>query len=440
MSALTTPQDGMTITRNTVFAPGIYVLPNGIEIAADDVTLDGNGALLIGDNFQRAGVRINKHSSVTIRNLHLERYYHGIAAVGCANLLIEGCAITRTHEIAGPGVFLDVWLDRSAAYGAAILLANVIDSALTNNDLQHQQNGALLYGCNRVEIARNNASYNSGYGLLLYESSENKVFDNVADYCCRIFQSNPDGQRYHNGADAAALVMMCNSSRNQIVGNKLRSGGDGVFLGGFHKDQIIVPCNDNLFESNDCSDSPNIAFEATFSQRNVFRNNTANNCNYGFWLGWSSETTVEDNDIANNRIAGVAIEHGHHNTIQANRFDRNRIGVQLWANIDAHRGTELFRQYFPAGANSHETRIAGNQFSKHDTAIYCFSERGEQAEQRCHSFDVNGNTLTDNRIGVHFERVRDSHIVNNRIFDNVVAGIKLIGCGDVTVDANALDH
>ena len=32
----------------------------------------------------------------------------------------------------------------------------------------------------------------------------------------------------------------------------VRGGGDGVFLGGFHKDSVKVPCNDNLFESNDC--------------------------------------------------------------------------------------------------------------------------------------------------------------------------------------------
>jgi hypothetical protein len=112
--------------------------------------------------------------------------------------------------------------------------------------------------------------------------------------------------------------------------------------------------------------------------------------------------------------------------------------VQLWANIDAHRSTELFKQYFPESAHSHATRINGNHFSKHDTAVYCFSERGELAEQRCHSFEVSDNTLTDNRVAVHFERVRDSQIFNNRIYDNVVAGIKLVGCGNVSADGNAL--
>src|SRR6266542_2472533 len=44
-----TPEDGMKITRDTRLAPGVYFLPHGIEVGADHVTLDGNGALLIGD-------------------------------------------------------------------------------------------------------------------------------------------------------------------------------------------------------------------------------------------------------------------------------------------------------------------------------------------------------------------------------------------------------
>ncbi len=182
-------------------------------------------------------------------------------------------------------------------------------------------------------------------------------------------------ERYDNGADAAALVMMCSSSKNIVRKNMLRSGGDGVFLGGFHKDQIKVPCNDNLFEGNDGSNSPNIAFEATFSQRNVFRNNKADACNFGFWLGWSSETTVEGNSIKGNRTAGIAIEHGHHNAITNNTFERNGAGVQLWVNPDAKRGAGLFKQFYPDCAESHETKVSDNTFVRNDMAVHAWTER-----------------------------------------------------------------
>lgn len=440
MAELVVPEDGMTITRDTVLRPGVYYLPNGLCIAKDGVTLDGNGALIIGDDFKGRGVQVDRRVSVTVKNLRVERFYHGIWVNASANVHILNNCVTRTHELPSPDTFLDVWLPREQAYGGGIFLSGVIDSFVAGNDARHQQNGILLYGCNRVEVSRNDASHNSGYGILLFESSENLVEDNTADFCCRVYAPDPGGERYHNGADAAALVIMCSSSKNIIRNNRLRSSGDGVFLGGFHKDQVKVPCNDNLFENNDGSFSPNIAFEATFSQRNVFRNNRAENCAYGFWLGWSSETTVEGNSIKGNRIAGVAIEHGHRNTIAGNIFERNGSGAQLWVNADAQRRTELFREFYPEHADSYETHIVGNTFVHNDFAIRAWTERDARyAGPRCHHFNVHGNKLRDNRVGVQFERVRDSLIQDNEIRANLEAGIKLIGCRDVSVSGNQMD-
>jgi parallel beta-helix repeat protein len=439
MAELVIPEDGMVIERDTTLHPGIYYLPNGLYIAEDNITLDGNGALLIGKDFNGRGVRVNQRLGVTIKNLRVERFYHGIWVNASANVRVERCHVTRTHELPSPDVFLDVWLPRDEAYGGGIFFSGVKDSFVLDNDVQHQQSGIMLYGCNRIEVARNNASFNSGYGLMLYESSENLVENNIADFCSRIYASDPAGERYHNGADAAALVMMCSASKNIVRRNKLRGGGDGVFLGGFHKDQIKVPCDDNLFELNDGSYSPNIAFEATFSQRNVFRNNKADNCGYGFWLGWSSETMVEGNSIKGNRIAGLAIEHGHHNTITDNAFERNGTGVQLWVNGDGKRGAGVFRQFYPEGAESHETEISGNTFVHNDFAVRGWTERDEgYSVPRCHHFRVTGNTLSDNRVGVQFERVRDSAIYQNKITGNLEAGIKLIGCMDVSATGNEM--
>lgn len=440
MSDLIIPEDGMLIERDTTLQPGVYYLPNGLFIVEDGVTLNGNGALIVGKDFNGRGVRIDQRLSVTVKNLRVERFYHGIWANASGNVRIENCAVTRTHEVPAPDTFLDVWLARDQAYGGGIFLSGVLDSFVLDNDVRHQQSGIMLYGCNRIEVARNNASFNSGYGILLFESSENTIENNTADFCCRVYASHPASDRYHNGADAAALVIMCNSSKNAVKNNRLRSGGDGVFLGGFHKDQIKVPCNDNLFENNDGSHSPNIAFEATFSQRNIFRNNRADNCAYGFWLGYSSETTVEGNSVKGNRLAGVSIEHGHANTITGNTFERNGAGVELWVNADSKRGAGLFRQFYPDCAESYETSIVGNTFTHNDFAIHGWTERDERyAGPRCHHFIVKGNALQDNRVGVQFERVRESTIYENRILANLEAGIKLIGCADVNTSGNEME-
>jgi parallel beta-helix repeat protein len=300
--------------------------------------------------------------------------------------------------------------------------------------VQHQQNGVMLYGCNKVTITENNASFNSGAGILMYESSENEVAHNIADYCCRIYSYRErDGKMsYHNGADAAAVVMMCNSSRNVVSHNMLRSGGDGVFLGGFHKDEIKTPCNENVFEHNDGSFSPNIAFEATFSERNVFRHNRADNCNFGFWLGYSSHTTVEDNSISGNRIAGVAIEHGHHNHIQKNKLVRNRTGMKFWVGANP-----VFTSFFPQHAESYATEIHQNELTRNELGIHIYTESGT-SDVRCHSFHIQNNTLNDNRIAIQLERARQCDILNNLIKQNVEMGIKMVGCKDMNIHSNEM--
>jgi parallel beta-helix repeat protein len=82
---------------------------------------------------------------------------------------------------------------------------------------------------------------------------------------------------------------------------------------------------------NDASFSPNNAFEAVFSEYNVFEDNIAEFSNYGFWLGYSRNTAVRGNRITANRSDGVSIEHGSHNTIEDNHVEGSRTGIHLWS-------------------------------------------------------------------------------------------------------------
>src|SRR5690606_4799284 len=111
-----------------------------------------------------------------------------------------------------------------------------------------------------------------GFGFHLYETCDSRFQNNVADYCCRY---EPRGERKgHMGADAAAFLLVYGSSRNLFKHNFARLSGDGFFLAGLPPDaDQPVGCDFNEFEENDASFSPNIAFEATFSRRNVYRGN-----------------------------------------------------------------------------------------------------------------------------------------------------------------------
>lgn len=72
------PTDGMIITEDTHFAAGVYVLPNGIEIGADNVTLDGCGAELVSPSDKHTAIRVRGRKNIAIRDIRLSGFYHGI--------------------------------------------------------------------------------------------------------------------------------------------------------------------------------------------------------------------------------------------------------------------------------------------------------------------------------------------------------------------------
>ena len=140
------PTDGMIITQDTRLAPGVYVLPNGITLDADNITLEGErradrqpGAHRRSDPRQRAARRDDPGVSIS-------GYHHGIRADHCHDLTIENVRVRDTAEIEGIDTFLYLWTPLDKAYGAAILCHDVHGGAIRGCDLQHQMDGILLYG------------------------------------------------------------------------------------------------------------------------------------------------------------------------------------------------------------------------------------------------------------------------------------------------------
>jgi len=421
------PTSGLTITQDTVLDPGVYFLPGGIIIGADGVTLDGNGAMLVGDRRIGRGVTVEGRSNVIIKNLRIREYYHGIYARGCPGLTVTGCQITSTAEVEANTVFLDIWLPLDRAYGGGILLAETEGARIIENDLQHQMAGILSYNCRQLEVRLNNASYCSGWGFHLHETCDSLYEANCADYCCRW---EPRGERWgHMGSDAAGFLIVHSSSRNVFRRNLARLGGDGFFLGGLTPDHLEAPCNNNRFEENDGSYSPNIAFEATFSSGNVYVNNYANFCNYGFWLGFSSNGILEDNQINNNRQAGIATEMGFNFVVRRNQFNDNNYGILLWSKhipelkdvvIQNDNSYNWLIQENTFVHNNKAVRIAANQ--DHGIRSYRVPE-GQNPATFCRPHDhvLQGNVFRDNRTAVE-ERYTDRTETSENTFEGNIEG------------------
>lgn len=414
------PVSGARLSGDIRFAPGIYVLQEGLEIVADDTTLDGGGAVLVGPADLPFALRVAGRRSVRIRNLRIHGFYHGLRIEGCKQVRVEDVVVRGTAEVEGPGVFLDIWRRADEAYGAAIFVRDSREVTIRRCDVQHQQNGISFYSCSHCRVLENNASYNSGWGIHLHASSDNEIRGNTADFCNRVYQRG-DGS-VHVGADAAGLLLVVGSSRNRVVGNRLRGGGDGVFLAGYRHPDIVAPCNDNLFRNNDCSLSPNNAFEATFSTGNRFEGNIANDSNFGFWLGYSARTVVEDNEIRRCRYAGVAIEHGRENRIAGNRLAANRVGVWLWTDEDPG-----FVERWPEHRDSADSEIVDNEIADGGHGVLIEVRGDLSVPRRVRGHAIRNNRIDRNRVGVQVARAEKCLITRNHIADNAVCGLRLVG-------------
>lgn len=422
------PTAQMVITEDTRFEPGVYLLPEGITIAANGVTLDGAGAQLIGVNRQGVGLEIKGARDVTVKNLQISNYYHGIRAADCQNLTLKHCKITETAEAPANATPLDVWREAHQAYGSAILLEGVSKSRLLNNDLQHQMNGLLTYYCRELSVEGNNASYNSGFGFHLYETCQSTFQNNWADHCGRL-SAKPEGQL---GAASAGFLIAHHASQNSFIGNSARLCGNGFRLAGMTPTNEWVPCNDNRFENCDGSYSPNAAFEATFSQGNHFRNNQASHANYGFWLAFSRETELHGNTIQGNHRAGIAAENGVRFRVENNTLQDNHFGLLVWS-----RPVPAFLKALPENDTSKFWLIQGNSLHRNHTALRIAANQdhgtmpwkelqNENPETylRPHDHEIRQNDIAGNRLGIQTVHCDRTTVQDNTFSLNLVGDIK----------------
>ena len=319
--------DELRIGKDTRLEPKTYLLPGGITIDSDNLTLDGQGATIIGMNKTGQGITVSGRKNIVVKNLRVLDYYHGVSVKRSSEVEILNCRITSTAEIPSNTLFLDIWKPAKDAYGAGIFLEQVTDAKIHENDLQYQMNGLLSYQCKRLDVTDNLASYCSGFGFHLFETSDSIFANNYADFCCRYHLSDKGS---HLGADAAGFLIVYKSCNNVFRGNFARLGGDGFFLAGLTPEGVNVGCNNNLFEGNDASYSPNNAFEGVFSKGNIYRGNNASHSNYGFWLGFSSDCVVQNNQIQDNRQAGIGVENGIRFEVVENDIENNAHGILLW--------------------------------------------------------------------------------------------------------------
>ena len=347
-----------------------------IEICADGVALDLSGVVLDGEGDGGVGIWVHDCEDVAILNGMVMGFHYGIRAENVRNLTIRGCVVSDNANPPDAGWLPDIDAPVEEGFGGGIYLRRVSDSVIEGNLVCNNFNGISVVRSERNVVRGNNASHCGNVGIYLLMSSDNEVVDNTAEHCIRY-----TGRFWCDTADSAGILLEHDSHRNRIIGNSLRYSGDGFFIRAHNR----PPSNDNFIAGNDGSYSPNNAFEAVFSSGNVFEGNIANYSNYGFWLGYSTDTTVRGNEIRANRFDGVAIEHGRDNSIEDNRIERNRNGIRLWSDgaperRDIGEGDVAARHYAIRGNRIEDSRECGISVTDdHDVDM---EENGFRGNQR----------------------------------------------------------
>ena len=246
--------------------------------------LDLSGVTLDGEGNGGVGIWVHDCDDVTIENGVLTGFHYGIQAHNVSNLNIRGCVVSDNTNPTDAGWLPDTVAPVEEGFGGGIYLYKVRHSVIENNQLNNNFNGVSLVRSEHNVIGGNHASYCGNVGIYLLRSSHNEVLHNLAEHCIRYTD-----RFWCDTADSAGILLEDGSNHNRIVGNSLRYSGDGFFIRAHNRE----PSNHNFISGNDGSYSPNNAFEAVFSSENVFEDNVANYSNYGFWLGYSTKTTVK---------------------------------------------------------------------------------------------------------------------------------------------------
>lgn len=346
-------QPGLTIKQSVIISRENYSLNASpslsdalIIIEGTDIIVDFNQSVLQGSNdktrpdeFYGLSVLIKKGSkNITIKNAFIHGYKVAILADSVDNLTIDNCDLSynwRQHlQSNREREDISDWMSYHKnenrewlRYGAAIYLENCKTAVIANNTVTGGQCALLMTKCEKASVYDNNFSFNSGIGIGLYRSSNNKIYHNRLDYNVRGYSEG----KYKRGQDSAGFLVFEQSSDNIFAFNTATHSGDGFFLwaGQTTMDTGKGGCNDNFIYGNDFSYAPTNGIEVTFS-RNLIMKNILRDCDHGIWGGYSYDTDITDNVFANNRI-GIAIEHGQNINIALNSFINDRTGIRLWS-------------------------------------------------------------------------------------------------------------
>jgi parallel beta-helix repeat protein len=380
------PTREIVITQNTTLEKNA-VLHARLVIKASHITIDGNGATLVGparpgdrSSYENAGTGIQADgvSDVTLRNMKAKGFTTGLAISDGRAWRVEGCDFSDNYHNPEFG-----WGELPPRGG--ILLTRVRASVFEKNRANRVWDGLHLIESDDNLIRANDFSHCSNVCAKLWTACRNRFLENILSYGLRIDRSKGEV----HARDSTSVLIESGSNDNYWYRNDITHGGDGLFirvLNGWVSTGNLFVENDTSYANNNCIES--------WSPGNTYIRNKANHGSYGFWLGGSDQTMLIGNEAAYNGLPT-----GFHNAPEP---------------VFRHGGIVIVK-----GPSSH-TLIEGNHCHHNNGAGIAF--QGDVGTKggawRTEHWIVQNNDLHDNRWGIWGQWGDWVYLAGNRCVDN----------------------
>lgn len=371
-----TPVPWKTLTQcGSLNQPGEYHLGadltaqgDCLQIQTSNLVLDCLGYALRGTDYKGYGIVVRKplpfgavvNTQIELRNCRISNFFDGIYVESGKQLFIHDNESSDNHDDAERGSRYGKFL--GTAEGSGIRLNYVSDSQVLNNRTLTQSIGIDVRFSANVLVRGNLASNNSAWGISLQQTQNSEVSNNTASDNVRQCTWGEGTVGY--GCDAGGIMVQDGSNGNVVANNiVIGRNGNGVFIKAH-----AVPCgNHNSISGNTIVGALYNSVELGFCTGNQVNGNVMRDGLDGVYLVFANGNEIKDNTITNMRNHGIISANSYYSTVSGNQITHSNEAIYFFS-------TDYNRTFFnwlpPGDYRSHDNCLCGNRIESNAVAIH----------------------------------------------------------------------
>ena len=326
-----------------------------IVVERDNIVIDGAGYTVQGTKVtEGTGINLSGRSNVTVSNVQVRNFFHGMWLYLSSNCKISGNNITNNRG--------GLWLDASSNN-------SISKNIITANG---HGGGIFLAGSFNNSIVGNSITNNSGHGVSL-----------TGLYTVRFTSFSFNNSITKNEIAKNKCGVFLAGFNNSVTMNSIIHNDYGVWLVGDERESY----SGNSIGLNNILDNGFGIYLWNSPNNSVIQNNLTTN-NWGIWLSASSSISITGNFVTNNSI-GIILSASNSSYLTRNNIRNNDVGIFLCSSLDI--------------------KIVENMITENACGVLSSGSSNNWITQ---------NDIVDNGFGVRLEASSSYEIFHNNFINN----------------------